>query len=152
MCAIIDAEHAFDSAYEKKLGVDVDNLLISQPDYGEQGLEIADRLILSGARWMSQFQDDGFRRLRRCVSAQHQSHIEVGTHQIGMQPQARRLLVAMHTLIDSQALLVIIVCHQAVITFHCQPERNKARYDNDCRTSHQKPRPALLVPGLILTT
>ena len=49
MCAIVDAEHAFDSAYAQKLGVDVDNLLISQPDYGEQGLEIADRLILSGA-------------------------------------------------------------------------------------------------------
>ena len=49
MCAIIDAEHAFDSSYAQKLGVDVDNLLISQPDYGEQGLEIADRLILSGA-------------------------------------------------------------------------------------------------------
>src|SRR5438046_2735484 len=49
MCAIIDAEHAFDSSYAKKLGVDVDNRLISQPDYGEQGLEIADRLILSGA-------------------------------------------------------------------------------------------------------
>ena len=49
MCAIIDAEHAFDSANAQKLGVDIDNLLISQPDYGEQGLEIADRLILSGA-------------------------------------------------------------------------------------------------------
>src|SRR2546423_10308476 len=49
MCAIIDAEHAFDSNYAQKLGVDVDNLLISQPDYGEQALEIADRLILSGA-------------------------------------------------------------------------------------------------------
>jgi recombination protein RecA len=49
MCAFIDAEHAFDSVYAQKLGVDVDNLLISQPDYGEQGLEIADRLILSGA-------------------------------------------------------------------------------------------------------
>lgn len=49
ICAIIDAEHAFDSNYAQKLGVDVDNLLISQPDYGEQGLEIADRLILSGA-------------------------------------------------------------------------------------------------------
>lgn len=49
MCAIIDAEHAFDSVYAQKLGVDVDNLLISQPDYGEQALEIADRLILSGA-------------------------------------------------------------------------------------------------------
>jgi recombination protein RecA len=49
ICAIIDAEHAFDSSYAKKLGVDTDNLLISQPDYGEQALEIADRLILSGA-------------------------------------------------------------------------------------------------------
>ena len=49
MCAFIDAEHAFYSSYAKKLGVDVDNLLISQPDYGEQALEIADRLILSGA-------------------------------------------------------------------------------------------------------
>lgn len=49
MCAIVDAEHAFDSGYARKLGVDVDNLLISQPDYGEQALEITDRLILSGA-------------------------------------------------------------------------------------------------------
>jgi recombination protein RecA len=49
ICAFIDAEHAFDSSYAKKLGVDIDNLLISQPDYGEQALEIADRLILSGA-------------------------------------------------------------------------------------------------------
>jgi recombination protein RecA len=49
ICAIIDAEHAFDSAYAQKLGVDIDSLLISQPDYGEQALEIADRLILSGA-------------------------------------------------------------------------------------------------------
>lgn len=49
ICAFIDAEHAFDASYAKKLGVDVDNLLISQPDYGEQALEIADRLILSGA-------------------------------------------------------------------------------------------------------
>ncbi len=49
VCAIIDAEHAFDAVYARKLGVDVDNLLISQPDYGEQALEIADRLISSGA-------------------------------------------------------------------------------------------------------
>lgn len=49
ICAFIDAEHAFDASYAKKLGVDVDNLLISQPDYGEQALEIAERLILSGA-------------------------------------------------------------------------------------------------------
>ncbi len=49
ICAFIDAEHAFDPTYAKNLGVDIDNLLISQPDYGEQALEIADRLILSGA-------------------------------------------------------------------------------------------------------
>src|SRR3954464_3179161 len=49
ICAIIDAENAFDASYARKLGVDVDNLIISQPDYGEQGLEIADRLISSGA-------------------------------------------------------------------------------------------------------
>jgi recombination protein RecA len=49
ICAIIDAEHAFDSSYAQKLGVDVDSLLVSQPDHGEQALEIADRLILSGA-------------------------------------------------------------------------------------------------------
>ncbi len=49
ICAFIDAEHAFDSSYAQKLGVDIDSLLISQPDYGEQALEIADRLILSGA-------------------------------------------------------------------------------------------------------
>jgi recombination protein RecA len=49
ICAIIDAEHAFDSAYAAKLGVNIDELLISQPDYGEQALEIADRLINSGA-------------------------------------------------------------------------------------------------------
>ena len=49
MAAFIDAEHAFDSFYAKKLGVDIDNLLVSQPDNGEQALEIADNLIRSGA-------------------------------------------------------------------------------------------------------
>lgn len=49
VAAFIDAEHAFDSSYAQKLGVDVDNLLISQPDNGEQALEIADSLIRSSA-------------------------------------------------------------------------------------------------------
>ncbi len=49
IAAFIDAEHAFDRFYAKKLGVDVDNLLISQPDNGEQALEIADQLIRSSA-------------------------------------------------------------------------------------------------------
>ena len=49
IAAFIDAEHAFDSSYAKQLGVDIDNLLVSQPDNGEQALEIADNLIRSGA-------------------------------------------------------------------------------------------------------
>lgn len=49
IAAIIDAEHAFDRYYAEKLGVDIENLLISQPDNGEQALEIADNLIRSGA-------------------------------------------------------------------------------------------------------
>ena len=49
VAAFIDAEHALDPMYARKLGVDIDNLLISQPDYGEQALEIADMLVRSGA-------------------------------------------------------------------------------------------------------
>jgi recombination protein RecA len=49
IAAFIDAEHAFDSSYAKKLGVDIDNLFVSQPDNGEQALEIAENLIRSGA-------------------------------------------------------------------------------------------------------
>ena len=49
LCAIIDAEHAFDRHYAEALGVDINNLFISQPDNGEQALEIADHLIRSGA-------------------------------------------------------------------------------------------------------
>jgi recombination protein RecA len=49
LAAFVDAEHALDPAYAKKLGVDIDNLLISQPDYGEQALEIVEALVKSGA-------------------------------------------------------------------------------------------------------
>jgi recombination protein RecA len=49
MAAFVDAEHALDPGYAKKLGVDVDNLLVSQPDYGEQALEITETLVRSGA-------------------------------------------------------------------------------------------------------
>ncbi len=48
-CAFIDAEHALDPSYAKKIGVDIENLLVSQPDSGEQALEIADTLVCSGA-------------------------------------------------------------------------------------------------------
>jgi len=49
ICAFIDAEHAMDPTYSKRIGVDIDELLVSQPDHGEQALEIADLLIRSGA-------------------------------------------------------------------------------------------------------
>ena len=49
VCAFIDAEHAMDPLYAKTIGVDIDELLVSQPDYGEQALEIADMLVRSGA-------------------------------------------------------------------------------------------------------
>src|SRR5947207_7410328 len=49
ICAFIDAEHAMDPQYAKRIGVDIDELLVSQPDHGEQALEIADLLIRSGA-------------------------------------------------------------------------------------------------------
>jgi recombination protein RecA len=49
LAAFVDAEHALDPAYAQKLGVDIDNLLISQPDYGEQALEIVEALVRSGA-------------------------------------------------------------------------------------------------------
>src|SRR5205814_2316301 len=49
MAAFVDAEHALDPGYAKKLGVDVDNLLVSQPDYGEQALEITEALVRSGS-------------------------------------------------------------------------------------------------------
>ena len=49
IAAFIDAEHALDPVYAKKIGVDIDNLLVSQPDYGEQALEICDELARSGA-------------------------------------------------------------------------------------------------------
>ena len=49
LAAFIDAEHALDPFYARKLGVDVDNLLLSQPDYGEQALQIAEELAKTGA-------------------------------------------------------------------------------------------------------
>ena len=49
MAAFVDAEHAFDMGYAKKIGIDIENLLISQPDTGEQALEIAEMLVRSGA-------------------------------------------------------------------------------------------------------
>ena len=49
VCAFVDAEHAMDPLYAREIGVDIDELLVSQPDYGEQALEVADVLVRSGA-------------------------------------------------------------------------------------------------------
>src|SRR6476660_1856816 len=49
VCAFIDAEHAMDPLYAQRIGVNIDELLVSQPDYGEQALEVADMLVRSGA-------------------------------------------------------------------------------------------------------
>jgi recombination protein RecA len=49
VCAFIDAEHAMDPSYAREIGVDIDELLVSQPDYGEQALEVADVLVRCGA-------------------------------------------------------------------------------------------------------
>ena len=49
VCAFIDAEHAMDPLYAQRIGVDIDELLVSQPDYGEQALEVCDMLVRSGA-------------------------------------------------------------------------------------------------------
>ena len=68
-CAFIDAEHALDPGYAKKLGVDIGNLLISQPDAGEQALEIADTLVRSGAiDVLSKASTCSSRPKNRCVS------------------------------------------------------------------------------------
>ena len=65
ICAFIDAEHALDPDYAKSLGVDTDALLVSQPDTGEQALEIADMLIRSGALDIIVVDSDNFPRTRR---------------------------------------------------------------------------------------
>ena len=49
ICAFIDAEHALDSAHAQRIGINIDDLIISQPDYGEQALDIAEMLVRSGA-------------------------------------------------------------------------------------------------------
>ena len=74
ICAFVDAEHALDPVYARKLGVKVEDLLISQPDTGEQALEIADTLVRSGAV------DVMVDRLRRGADAQGRARRRDGRH------------------------------------------------------------------------
>ncbi len=76
-CAFIDAEHALDPVYARKLGVDIDNLLCSQPDTSEQALEICDALARSGA--MERYRC----RLRGALTPKQKSKSEIGDSHMG---------------------------------------------------------------------
>ena len=93
IAAIIDAEHAFDQFYAKNLGVDVDNLLISQPDNGEQALEIADNLIRSGAIDILVIDSVA------ALTPKSEIEVEMGDNQMGL--QARLMSKALRKLTGS---------------------------------------------------
>ncbi len=93
VCAFVDAEHALDPSYAKKLGVDLDELLISQPDAGEQALEIADTLVRSGA--VSMVVVDSVAALTPKAELEG----DMGDHQVGA--QARLMSQAMRKLTGS---------------------------------------------------
>ncbi|PCH92437.1 MAG: recombinase RecA [Rhodobacteraceae bacterium] len=93
ICAFVDAEHALDPSYAKKLGVDLDELLISQPDAGEQALEITDTLVRSGA--VSMVVIDSVAALTPRAELEG----DMGDHQVGA--QARLMSQAMRKLTGS---------------------------------------------------
>ena len=93
VCAFVDAEHALDPLYAKKLGVDLDDLLISQPDTGEQALEITDTLVRSGA--VSMVVVDSVAALTPRAELEG----DMGDHQVGA--QARLMSQAMRKLTGS---------------------------------------------------
>jgi len=95
VCAFVDAEHALDPAYAKKLGVNIDELLISQPDAGEQALEITDTLVRSGA--VSMVVVDSVAALTPKAELEG----DMGDHQVGA--QARLMSQAMRKLTGSIA-------------------------------------------------
>ena len=95
VCAFVDAEHALDPTYAKKLGVDIDELLISQPDAGEQALEITDTLVRSGA--VSMVVVDSVAALTPRAELEG----DMGDHQVGA--QARLMSQAMRKLTGSIA-------------------------------------------------
>jgi len=95
VCAFVDAEHALDPTYAKRLGVDIDELLISQPDAGEQALEITDTLVRSGA--VSMVVVDSVAALTPRAELEG----DMGDHQVGA--QARLISQAMRKLTGSIA-------------------------------------------------
>jgi len=106
VCAFVDAEHALDPTYAKKLGVDLDELLISQPDTGEQALEITDTLVRSGA--VSMVVVDSVAALTPRAELEG----DMGDHQVGS--QARLMSQAMRKLTGSisrsKCMVIFIKC------------------------------------------
>ncbi len=90
ICAFVDAEHALDVTYAKKLGVDVNELLVSQPDYGEQALEITERLVSSGAVELVVVDSVA------ALTPKAEIEGEMGDHHVGL--QARMMSQAMRKL------------------------------------------------------
>lgn len=93
ICAFVDAEHALDVTYAEKLGVDVNELLVSQPDYGEQALEITERLVSSGAVAMVVVDSVA------ALTPKAEIEGEMGDHHVGL--QARMMSQAMRKLTAS---------------------------------------------------
>ncbi len=106
IAAFIDAEHALDPIYAKKLGVDVDNLLISQPDYGEQALEIAETLIRSGA--IDVIVVDSVAALVPKAEVEG----EIGEPQIGLQARLMSQALRKLTAVISKSKTVMIFVNQ----------------------------------------
>ena len=105
VCAFVDAEHALDPQYAKKLGVDLDELLISQPDTGEQALEITDTLVRSGA--VSMVVVDSVAAL----TPKSELEGDMGDHNVGV--QARLMSQAMRKLTGSisRSNCMVIFCN-----------------------------------------
>lgn len=93
ICAFVDAEHALDVTYAKKLGVDANELLVSQPDYGEQALEITDKLVSSGAVDLVVVDSVA------ALTPKAELEGEMGDHHVGL--QARMMSQAMRKLTSS---------------------------------------------------
>ncbi|MDB4984173.1 MAG: recA [Patescibacteria group bacterium] len=106
VCAFIDAEHAMDPDYAKKLGVDIDNLLLSQPDTGEQGLEIAETLVRSGK--IDVIVIDSVAAL----TPKDEIEGEMGAHHVGKQARLMSQALRKLTALVSKTKTVVIFINQ----------------------------------------
>jgi recombination protein RecA len=115
VCAFIDAEHALDVTYAEKLGVDVAELLVSQPDYGEQALEITERLVSSGA--VALLVVDSVAALTPKAELEG----EMGDHHVGLQArmmsQAMRKLTAAAHRTDTTIIFINQIRHKIGVQF-----------------------------------